>query len=56
MVLTWYMAIGAFIIFGLFAKESVSVLREYPPGVVAVACVLLLIFWLPGLLYYGIKK
>lgn len=56
MVLIWYMAIGAFLVFGLFAKESSSVLREYPPGVVVVACIIILLFWLPGLLYYGIKK
>lgn len=56
MALVWYIAIGAFIIFGIFAKETSDVLREYPPRVVIVASLFLLIFWLPGLLYYGIKK
>lgn len=54
--LVWYIALGAFVIFGLFAETTTSVLRYYRPGVVFVACIILLIIWLPGILYYAMFK
>jgi hypothetical protein len=54
--LVWYIALGAFVIFGLFAETTTSVLRYYRPGVAFIASLILLVIWLPGIIYYAVFK
>lgn len=52
----WYYAIGAFIIFGLFAKITMEEFSRLSTAELFWAVVFVLTLWLPGLIYYANKK
>jgi hypothetical protein len=54
--LLWYYAIGAFIIFGLFAKTTMEEFSRLSTAALFWAVVFILTLWLPGLVYYANKK
>jgi hypothetical protein len=56
MIIVWYYAIGAFIIFGLFARTTVEAFKDLSTAALFWAVLLALTIWLPGLIYYANKK
>jgi hypothetical protein len=56
MIIVWYYAIGAFIIFGLFARTTVEAFKDLSTAALFWAVLFALTIWLPGLIYYANKK
>ena len=56
MIIVWYYAIGAFIIFGIFAHITMNEFKDLSTAELFWAVVFVLTLWLPGLIYYAFKK
>jgi len=56
MIIVWYYAIGAFIIFGIFAHITMNEFKDLSTAELFWAVVFVLTLWLPGLVYYAFKK
>lgn len=51
-----YIALGAFIFFGLFTEEMIEAWKHLTPLQLVAAIVILLLLWGPLLIYVGIRN